>query len=203
MNILLLQAMNTWTPPPPPPPEPWSVLNYIELWVGIFLGIWLLSILVRPKNAMKHWHHHFADVQLSSKGVYQNIIAEMKKRQLPNVSFFYNKFFEAGIFSTRREFLIIEFKTFSLDVCCAQFGTGYYISWWLGIEEPGLISKIPVINTLVGKNPKYQSYYQIDTATMFQSAAHDAIMTVIDEIVKEKGMRQLSEFERQPMPGNK
>ena len=180
------------------PDQPWGFMEYAELTVGIFLFIWFLSILIRPSVALKHWHHHFADMQFSSKELYQKIIDEIRSRKVPDISMGYGKFFEAGIFSARREYLSIQYKKFSLDVCCIGFGTGYYISWWLGEDDPGFLSRIPILKDLLGKNSEYQSYYQLDTATLFQSGIHDAILKVIDDVSTEKGIRLLTEFERFP-----
>jgi len=176
-----------------------GIVQYIELGIFLFLFIWLLSILVRPKTAMKHWHH-FLGYRFSSDDLYQKIISEIEMRKIPDIDWRYHQYFEAGIASARREFLCIQFKKYSLDVCCFPYGTGTYISWWLGEEDPGILSRIPIINSLLGKNPLYQSYYQIDTATFFQSAVHDAILAVIDKLSNAKGLRQLSDIERQPVP---
>ena len=198
-NVYTTNSSVAVTLAPPPPPVPWGFWDYAELIVGLFLFIWLLSILIRPKVALKHWHHHFANMQLSSYDLYDKIVAEIRNRKITNVNMGYGKFFEAGIFSARREYLCIQYKKFSLDVCCTSFGTGYYISWWLGEDDPGFLSRIPIIKDLLGKNPDYQSYYQLDTATLFQSGIHDAILKVIDDFSNEKGVRLLTEFERQPL----
>ena len=183
----------------PPPPEPWGFFDYLKATAITLLIAWIISILIRPPAALKHWSHHFPGLQLSSRALYQKIIDEVKERKPEGVSFEYAMYFESGIFSPRREFLCIEFKQFKMDVCCMSFGTGYYISWWLGEAEPGLLSRVPLLNTLLGKNPLYQSYYQLDTATLFQSGIHDAILKVIDDISTEKGIRLLTEFERTPL----
>ena len=200
---MFLQVMTVQLSPdtPPPPPTPWGFMDYLELGIVAFVVIWIVSLLIRPNLALKNLYHHFADLQIPPKEVYEQIIAEVKKREMPGVSFAYEQYWEAGIFSSRREFLCISYKKFVLDVCCHKFGTGYYISWWLGKEDPGIFSRIPILNSLLGLNPNYQSYYQLDTATMFQSGVHYAIMSIIDEITSAKGLRQLSEFERQPRLG--
>ena len=44
-----------------------------------------------------------------------------------------------------------------------------------------------------------QTFYKIDTALMFQSAVHNAVLEVIDCVTKDKGVRALSESERKPL----
>jgi len=160
--------------------------------------IWFIAAIIRPRPSLRSWHHHFPGMQFAARDLYQRIVDEINRRQIPDLSLFSTKRFEAGIFTPRREYLTIDYKKFSIDVCCISYGTGYYMSWWLRQDEPGLLAQIPVVNDLFGKNPKYQSYYQLDTASLFQSGIHDAILAVIDEITEEKGLRRLTEREREP-----
>jgi hypothetical protein len=44
-----------------------------------------------------------------------------------------------------------------------------------------------------------QTYYRADTAAMFQSLVHSAVLQVIDEMTKQRGLRQLTELERKPV----
>jgi hypothetical protein len=177
------------------------MVQYIELAVVLFLAIWLISILIRPNQALKHWHHQFKGIELTPGDTYKLIQAEINRLKIPELHICYRQFFEAGIFSAKREYMCVEYKKFSLDICCAKFGDGYYMSWWLRKEEDSIISKIPILRDLLGKNPAYPSYSQIDTATMFQSSIHDSILKIIDDISNAKGVRLLSEFERQPVNG--
>jgi hypothetical protein len=55
-----------------------------------------------------------------------------------------------------------------------------------------------VIRTIAGKNPARQSYYQLDTALMFKSSVHKILLAIIDEMSETKGIRKLTELERQP-----
>jgi len=43
------------------------------------------------------------------------------------------------------------------------------------------------------------SYYRIDTALMFQESIRLAVLEVLDEMTKAKGLRVLSESERKPI----
>lgn len=43
------------------------------------------------------------------------------------------------------------------------------------------------------------TYYQLDTALMFQEAVHAAVLEVIDGLTQAKGLRALSEEERKPI----
>ena len=47
--------------------------------------------------------------------------------------------------------------------------------------------------------PPRPTFYRIDTGLMFQKAVHAAVLEVIDEITSAKGVRGLTELERQPI----
>lgn len=57
----------------------------------------------------------------------------------------------------------------------------------------------PVLGWLYEKIFHPMSYYKMDTIQMYQSAVHNAVMEVIDEITKAKGLHSLSESERKPV----
>jgi hypothetical protein len=43
------------------------------------------------------------------------------------------------------------------------------------------------------------TYYRIDTALMFQSVTHSAVLEVLDSVVSAKGLRALSDTDRKPV----
>jgi hypothetical protein len=42
------------------------------------------------------------------------------------------------------------------------------------------------------------TYYRVDTALMFQSVTHGAVLGALDTVLSSKGLRALSEVERKP-----
>lgn len=68
----------------------------------------------------------------------------------------------------------------------------------LGIEEETLL-EIPVFGFLYAWIFRPFSYYRLDTERMFEAAVHAAVLEVIDELSKAKGIRALSELERKPI----
>lgn len=196
--MLLLQAGALSWLPFPFSDRPWERGDYILAFLAAVAFLWFLSVVYRPNAALKSWSHYFPGMQFGSRDVYNKIAIKVKEYNIPNLRVSYPKYFEAGPFTPKREYLCFEYKIFNIDICCMSYGTGYYMSWWLGQKDPGLVSRIPVIKDIFGKNPKYQSYYQLDTATLFQSGIHSAILAVIEEITKEQGLRQLTELESQP-----
>ncbi len=61
------------------------------------------------------------------------------------------------------------------------------------------LAAMPLLGGLYVRWFRPATYYRIDTALMFQSAVHQAVLGVVDEMTKAKGLRALSELERKPM----
>lgn len=60
------------------------------------------------------------------------------------------------------------------------------------------ILAIPLIGVLYEVIFAPATYYRIDTALMFQEAVRTAVMEAVDSLMTQKGLRKLSEPERQP-----
>jgi hypothetical protein len=58
---------------------------------------------------------------------------------------------------------------------------------------------IPGFGWLFEKHFRPSTYYKIDTALMFQSSVHAAVLEVIDELTTAHGLHPLSELERKPI----
>jgi hypothetical protein len=60
------------------------------------------------------------------------------------------------------------------------------------------ILAIPVVGWLYNLFFVPETYYRIDTALMFQEAVRTAVMEAVDGVMSAKGLRKLSDAERQP-----
>lgn len=58
---------------------------------------------------------------------------------------------------------------------------------------------IPVLGLLYVKFFAPPTYYKTDTAIMFQSVVHAAVLEVVDQLLSTKGVRALTEHERKPI----
>jgi hypothetical protein len=61
------------------------------------------------------------------------------------------------------------------------------------------ILDVPVIGALYDLLFRPATYYKQDTALMFQETVRLAVLEVIDELGKTKGLRALTELERKPI----
>jgi hypothetical protein len=81
----------------------------------------------------------------------------------------------------------------------AVFGLlGYLVREGILEFEDALLD-IPLIGALYERFFHPNTYYRMDTALMFQSAVHAAVMQVVDQMTSSKGIRALSELERKPI----
>lgn len=123
------------------------------------------------------------------------------ERQVPDVYFDQVYFRERLFLSDFREYERISYGTYTFDICAAPFGTGYFVSWWFG-ERVGWFRKIlfalPFIGIYFRLQYQHKTYYIIDKEETFQRAVHQAVMDTIDQMVTDKGLRALTELERQP-----
>ena len=148
-----------------------------------------------------HWNTMIEGLQASPKEFFTMVEKAIKAKKVPNAKYSRIDWKEGGILSAKREYLRIRRKEHAFDICGAPFGSGFFISWWLG-ETPsgilGIILSIPYLGFFVEKIFKPFTYYRVDTALMFQSLVHGAVLEVLDNMTKAKGLKALSELDRKP-----
>jgi len=148
-----------------------------------------------------HWSTMIEGLQVSPKEFFNAVEEAVREKKLPNAKHSRIDWKEGGVLSAKREYLRIRRLDHAFDVCGAPFGNGFFVSWWLG-EVPSVwlafLMRIPFLGLLAGRFLKPHTYYRADTAAMFQSLVHSAVMQVIDEMTKSKGLRSLPETERKP-----
>lgn len=158
-----------------------------------------------PTSVISHWNHMVPDMQQSSDSFYTAVTNILQGQSLADTKVERVNLAEGGIFSSKREYLQVRRKDHVFHVCAAPFGSGFFISWWLGEIESGLfawLSSLPFVGwmfTLLRNLVKPLTYYRIDTALMFQSVTHGAVLAALDEISEAKGQRGIPESERTPV----
>ena len=155
-------------------------------------------------EVISHWNTLIENFNTSPQQFYQAVSEAIQKRQIPNATLetiFWN---ESHLLSAKREYLKISCKKdFYFAICGAPFGTGFFISYWLLQPPDGclveLFRGLPLLSGIAQALVKPWTYYRIDTATMFQTATHSALLEVIDAITSAQGLRALPEAERKPI----
>ncbi len=144
---------------------------------------------------ISHWYRLIEGLQTSPKDFYASVEHAIVRRQVPDAKSSRVDWREGGLLSAKREYLRVQRREYIFDICGAPFGTGFFVSWWLG-EPQGCFQALPIVGPFFARRA---TYYRIDTALMFQSAVHDAVLEVVDELTSAKGLRALSELERKPI----
>lgn len=155
-----------------------------------------------PQVIISHWYQLIEGLPASPMDFYQSVEGAVERRRLPDVRISRVEWREGGIGSAKRVYLRLHRRDHVFDVCGAPFGNGFFVSSWLGELPTGLLAflaEVPGLGFLVRLFLRPATYYTVDTALMFQSAVHAAVLEVLDEMTNAKGLRALSELERKPV----
>ncbi len=154
-------------------------------------------------TVLSHWYQLLEGFQdTTPQTFYAAVETAVEGRQLPDTKRSRVTYAEGGMFSAKREYLRVQRREHLFDICGAPFGNGFFVSWWLGEVPSGLLlifGEIPILGALARSFVRPGSYYLADTAQMFQSAVHSAVLEVVDQMTAAKGVRALSELDRKPV----
>jgi len=154
---------------------------------------------------LSHWHQLIEGLQESPQQIYSQMEQAINSRKLPGVKILRISYKEAGVLSAKREYLRVVRNEYIFDICAAPFGTGFFVSWWLGTrrklskKQVLLLWLLPPIGLLAWLSSRRETFYTLDTAMMFRDSVHTAVMEVVDKVVDAKGLRQLTEEQKKPI----
>lgn len=155
-----------------------------------------------PTTVLSHWSQLIPGLQQSSKEFYRAVEGILTRRNLDKTVCTLVEFAEGGIFSAKREYLQVRRKEHVFHICAAPFADGFFVSSWLGHIESGFfawLASLPLVGWLFHVFVRPLTYYKIDTALMFQSVTHGAVLEALDGLTQAKGIRALTESERKPV----
>ena len=158
---------------------------------------------------LSHWHKLFEDFQESPQRIYSLLEEAINKRKMEDVKISRVNYREGGLFSAKRQYFRVRRKEHVFDICAAPFGTGFFVSWWLGkvgrlswILALLLILLLPILGLIIvilWCISLRETYYRLDTALMFQDSVHSAVLEVMGQVTEGKGVRALTELEKKPI----
>lgn len=85
-----------------------------------------------PANIISHWYNLIGGFNYSTLEYYKQIEEAVSQLQIEGLKVSRVEWKEGGMFSAKREYLRIQRDRLVFDICGAPFGTGYFVSWWLG-----------------------------------------------------------------------
>lgn len=160
-----------------------------------------------PGENLSHWYHLFPSLGISPKDFYAELEKRIAAEGLPQVRTGVIEYSEGGLMSAKRAYLRVSRGDLVFDVCGSPFGSGsFFVSYWLGRLNLGgclamftaLLVAIPVVGAFIEKGLRPMTYYQIDSALMFQDSVRGIIMGYVDELAGVAGIPVLTESERKP-----
>lgn len=160
---------------------------------------------VTATSILSHWNHMVPGMEQSSAEFYSAIERALSAHGLDDTKLERVNLAEGGLLSAKREYLQVRRKEHVFHICAAPFGNGFFVSWWLGEIRSGLfaeLASVPYVGfifRLLAAAAKPLTYYRVDTALMFQSVTHGAVLEALDGSIAAKGSRALTELERKPV----
>ncbi len=172
--------------------------------VLILISIFIIVVFFKKgiPTLNSHWNTMIDNFKFSTTEFYSLLTKELKSHGVNNIKVYEKKISIGNAISTKRLYLRVKWKNYTYDCCCAPFGNGTFISWYLFTEKTGIklfVSKIPFIGNYLVQAFFPVTYYSIDTSSMFLSYAQTSVLNVIDNITIESGLRSLTEQERKPI----
>lgn len=150
---------------------------------------------------ISNWHTMLQGLNGSSKTFYQELEEALQEKQIKGLKVSRTHHKEGGVLSANREYLEVRRGKLIFHVCAAPFGNGFFVSWWLG-EKPAwflaLLAMIPIIGRFAMWFAPPFTYYKMDTAMMFQSLTHNAVLEIVDSLTNEHGLHGLPDLDRKP-----
>ena len=173
------------------------------IFVLLFILAVCILLYIRSRNrfiSKKGWNHYYDGQAFSAEDFYKKVEHGLNERKMPGIEMNRETFAQTHVASTRREYLRITRNEFQYFICMAAFGTGTFVSSWqcekrIGII--GMIGTIPFVGKMFGLDRSDKSFYQLDTDSMYRAAVHATVIEVLECITEEKGIRGLSELEKQ------
>jgi len=167
----------------------------------VVIIIYIVVKVMQKTEAIGSWSHLFPDMQHDPNSFYDLVDKILHEKQVPE---FYSRkitISEGSILSHNRLYLEVSRGDYIFHICAAPWGTGFFFSWWVrqkmsDIDQ--LLILIPFVGSRIVKMRQYQSYYKLDTDSMFRTSVHQSVLAAIDSLTSAKGIRGLSEFERTP-----
>ncbi len=172
----------------------------------IILLVLIIAVIIaflskKAKTYHSNWNTLIDNFEFSTNQFYTLLEQELKAQRVDNIRTETIILSEGGVFSSKRNYLRLTWKGYQYDICGAPFAKGFFVSWWLVLTQSHaelVIANVPLIGAWLHRKFYPMTYYKIDTASMFMSYAHTAVLNVIEQITADKGIRALSELERQP-----
>ncbi|MEX0813155.1 MAG: hypothetical protein WD048_13130 [Chitinophagales bacterium] len=180
----------------------------VSILFKIFIGFIIIVAIYRltrgwiPSESLGSWRQSVDDFNYSTHEFYNQLSEKIHNSGVEDIETKTVNLSEGNfMFSAKRSYLRITWKRRVIDVCAAPFGNGYFFSWWLFEKGPmwhQVFLVIPVIGKPLLNLIVPNTYYKIDTNSMFQSMVHSRVVELIDSILKDHDSQGLTQEQKKP-----
>lgn len=169
--------------------------------IFVVIIVYIIVKLLQKTEAIGNWSHLFPDMQHDPNTFYELVEKILKENQVPDFASRKVTISEGGLLGHTRLYLEVSRGDYIFHICAAPWGTGFFFSWWVrkkmsDIDQ--LLILIPFAGSRIVKMRQFQSYYKLDTDSMFQKSVHQSVLTAVDSLTSAQGMRDLNDHERIP-----
>ena len=160
---------------------------------GLLIIILLFIILLSKRSeVIGQWNHLFPDMQHDPEEFYTLVEELLTEWQIPDCQTERKTFHQGNLLSNQRLYLEVSRGDYIYHICAAPWGTGFFFSWWLR-EVSAFFERFGSKQKL-----KVDTYYRRDTDATFRACVQQCVQSAVDRITEAKGVRGLTELERQP-----
>lgn len=163
----------------------------LYLVIGALIFYFVFSHKKGDKNIVSHWYYHFEELQTSSDEFYTSIEQHLEYLAMPDIRITREWAFEAGITSSKRQYLRIYRGDNIFYVCAAPDGKCFFVSCWVKFAQPwaDFLDHIPFVGTSWARNARTRTMFQQDTQILFNETIKLAVGKAVDTLAETKGLR--------------
>ena len=153
--------------------------------------VFLTVLFSKRSEVIGQWNHLFPNMQHDPEEFYILVEECLKEWEIPDCKTERKNFHQGNLLSNQRLYLEVSRGDYIYHICAAPFGNGFFFSWWLKEVNP-FLQRFNI------KTIKSHSYYKADTDATFRACVQQCVQSAVDRITEAKGIRGLTELERQP-----
>lgn len=159
------------------------------------------------QEVLTHWSYLARGLQYDPETFYGTLEGKFNAENIEGLLISRATMNQKGMFSRKRIYLRVTYYNLMFDICGAPFGeSNFFFSYWMGVKNRSgclaiilpLLLSIPLLGAIIEKNLDSLTYFEQDTATMFDSLISQLVIGEVDRIMEEVDIEPIPESARVP-----
>ena len=159
------------------------------------------------QEVLTHWSYLARGLQYDPERFYKALQGKLEAENVKGLKISRAILTQKGMLSRKREYLRIQYDNLTFDICGAPFGdTNFFFSYWMGIKNKNgcfaillnILLNIPFVGHFIQKSLDSLTYFEQDTASMFDALVSQIIIGEVDAIMEEQNIAPLLPESRIP-----